>query len=147
MYKKYLWVIAFAFSLVVSQSVLADSWGCGEGLKSMIDSLTLEKAQKEKIKPILGKLKSDMIDNGNQMKSLDQQITLQVNAVKVDQSALDGLIDKKAKLIGDMIKAKITAEIQIFGILKAQQKIELQGMMKKLEDKISAKFKSCHERN
>lgn len=145
MNKKILWIVAFAFSLVLSQTAVADSWGCGEGMKKMVESLKLDDAQKAKIKPILEQLKSTMKDNWTQMSGLDTQIKQQVQSANMDQSTVDGLVDQKTKLIGNMIKAKIMAKNQIANILTADQKTQLQGMMNKLEDKIAAKFKSCHE--
>ncbi|MBL7525136.1 Spy/CpxP family protein refolding chaperone [Legionella bononiensis] len=145
MYKKFLWMAALVCSLVLSQSSFSDSWGCGEGLKSMLQTLKLDDEQKAKIKPILDQQQASMKDLGTQMNVLDTQIDQQINATKFDQSALDELIDKKAKLIGSMIKSKIKTKMQIYSVLSADQKTDLQNMMKKLEDKIAAKFKSCHQ--
>lgn len=145
MYKKFLWIIAFTLSFVLSQSAFSDSWGCGEGMKNMLQSLKLDDAQKEKLKPILDQQQASMKDLGSQMNALDTQIDQQINSGKPDQTALDELVDKKAKLIGSMIKTKIMTKIQIYSLLTAEQKTKLQDMMKKLEDKIAAKFKSCHQ--
>lgn len=145
MYKKLLWIVAFTLSFGLSQAAFSDSWGCGEGMKSMLQSLKLDAAQKEKIKPILDQLGAGMKDLGKQMGDLDTQINQQLDSDKVDQSAIDGLVDQKAKLIGSMMKAKMAAKTQIFALLTPDQKRTLQGMMKKLDDKISAKFKSCHK--
>lgn len=145
MTKKFLWIIAFAFSFVATQTVFADSWECGKGLKEMVASLKLEEAQKEKIKPILEQLKASMKNSEAQMEDLDKQIDQQVDAATVDQAAVNGLVDKKTKIIGDMIKAKITAKNQIAAVLTAPQKSELQNKMKKMEEKIAEKFKNCHD--
>ena len=147
MYKKFLWVVALAFSFVLSQTAFADSNDCGKGLKEMVGSLKLEDAQKEKIKPILEQLKSNMKDNWSQMKDLDTQIEQQANSATMDQATVDGLVDKKSKLIGNMIKAKIMAKNQIFAVLNETQKTELQKMMKKMEEKMEEKFKSCHKQD
>lgn len=147
MYKKFIWIVSLAFSLVFSQTVFADSWGCGEGIKQMVATLKLDDAQKEQISPILDQLKSSMKDIGTQLGDLDTQINQQLYSASMDQAVVDDLIDKKAKLIGDMIKAKVAAESQIFAVLNTQQKMQLQDMIKKLEDKIAAKFKSCHEQD
>lgn len=145
MYKRFLWIVACAFSLVLSQSAFSDSWGCGEGLKTMLQSLKLDDAQKAKIKPIMDQQNATMKDLSTQMNALDTQINEQINAATVDQAALDDLLSKKATLIGSMIKAKIMTKVQIYGVLTPDQKATLQGMMKKLEDKVAAKFKSCHQ--
>lgn len=145
MYKRFLWVLALAFSFVLSQTTYADSWGCGKGMKEMVESLKLDDAEKVKIKPILDQLRSSMKENSAQMKVLEAQINEQVDSAKMDQATVDGLVDKKAQLIGNMMKAKITAKIQIFTVLNAEQKAELQNMMKKLEEEIKAQFKSCHK--
>ncbi|TAL61384.1 MAG: hypothetical protein EPN84_08045 [Legionella sp.] len=145
MYKNLTTALAFVFTLVLSQAVFADSWGCGEGMKQMISSMKLDSAQKDKIKPILDQLKSSIRESGSQMKDLDLQINQQSVSADMDQSTVDSLVDKKAKLIGDMMKAKITAKNQIFAVLNAKQKIELQNMMQKLEEKMAKKYASCHQ--
>lgn len=63
----------------------------------------------------------------------------------MDQATVDGLIDKKTKLVGDMMKAKVTAQNQIYSVLNPQQKTELQNKVKKMEDKMAEQFKSCHD--
>lgn len=145
MYKGFVWIVACAFSLVLSQSAFSDSWGCGEGLKTMLQSLKLDDAQKAKIKPIMEQQSTAMKDLGAQMDSLDTQIEEQINATTVDQAALDNLLSKKAALIVSMIKAKVMTKVQIYGVLTPKQKSTLRDMMKKLENKIAAKFKSCHQ--
>ncbi|KTC79608.1 Spy/CpxP family protein refolding chaperone [Legionella cherrii] len=145
MYKKIIQAAAFTFTLALSPVVLAHSWGCGEGLKNMVESLKLDDSQKSKIKPILEQLKSTIQNDAAQMKGLHDQLNQQAESANMDQSTVDGLIDKKTKLIGDMMKAKITAKNQIYAVLNPQQKTELQNRMKKMEEKMKEKFKSCHE--
>lgn len=140
-------IIALAFTLVLSQTAFADSWGCGEGLKKMVESLKLTDDQKAKIKPVLVQLRSNIIDSANQMGDLDTQINEQVRSATMDKATVDALVDKKAKIIGDMMKAKIMAKNQILAILKPEQKTELQNKMKNLEEKMAAKFKSCHDQD
>ncbi|STY29325.1 16 kD immunogenic protein [Legionella wadsworthii] len=145
MYKKIMQIAAFAATLVLSPVVLAHSGECGGGLKSMVESLKLDQNQKSKIEPILNQLKTTIKNDAAQMRDLSQQIHQQVQSTNMDQSVVDNLIDKKTKLIGDMMKAKITAKNQIYAILNQQQKTELQNRMKKMEEKMAEKFKKCHE--
>jgi periplasmic protein CpxP/Spy len=145
MYKKIIQTASFACALVLSPVVLAHSWGCGEGLHKMVESLKLDDSQKAKIKPILDQLKTTVKNDGSQMKDLDQQLNQQVDSANIDLSAVDSLIDKKSKLIGDIMKAKITAKNQIYAVLNPQQKTELQDKMKKMQEKIVAQYKSCHD--
>lgn len=147
MFKKFIWIFALAFSFVLSQSAFSHSGMCGEGLKKMVESLNLDAAQKEKIKPILEKLKTDMKANVDQMKDLRTQMHQQETSATMDQSAVDGLIDKKTKLLGDMMKAKAAAKNQIYNILNEQQKTALQNKWKQVEEKMEAKYKECHEDN
>lgn len=147
MYKKIIWISTLALTLAFSQSTLADSWGCREGLRSMVESLKLNDEQKAKIKPVLEQLKLKVKNDVTQMHDLKMQLNQQAESMNMDQATVDRLIDKKTKLIGDMIKAKMMAKNQIFTVLDAQQKTELQNMMRKLEEKVSAKFKSCHEKD
>lgn len=138
-------IVAFTLSLFITSTAFADSWGCGEGLKSMISSLKLDDAQKSKIKPIMEHLKSNVKDSVNQMSAIESQIKEQTVSANMDQSAVNNLVDQKTKLIGDLMKAKITATNQILVILTPAQKTQIQSMMKKLEEKIAAKMKSCHD--
>ncbi|KTD73267.1 Spy/CpxP family protein refolding chaperone [Legionella tucsonensis] len=145
MYKKMVQTAVFAFALALSPVVLAHSGECKERLKNMVESLKLDESQKSKIKPILEKLKATMKNNGEQMRDLSKQLHQQAESASMDQSTVDDLIDKKTKLMGDMIKAKIEAKNQIYAVLNPEQKTELQNKMKKKEEKMAEKFKKCHE--
>lgn len=145
MYKKILGTVALAFTLAMSSTVFAHSMECGQGLKQMVESLKLDDSQKQKIKPILESLKSNIKQSADQMQDLRKQIDDQVTSATMDQSSVNDLIDKKAKLIGDMMKAKAMAKNQIYAVLNAQQKTQLQGMMKNAKEKMEEQFKSCHE--
>lgn len=146
MFKKILGTTALVCSLAISPAVFADC-GCGGGMKKMLESMRLDAAQKEKIKPIMETMKSNMKADVDQMKDLDQQINDQAVLATMDQSTVDSLVDKKAKLIGDMMKAKVMAKNQIYAVLNPKQKTELQNDMKKMEAKMEATFKSCHDQD
>lgn len=144
MRNKLLWIVAFTFSFVLGQTAFAHS-GCGERMTKMVDSLSLDDAQKAKIKPILEQLKMSMKDNMTQMKDLRTQINQQVTSDKMDQSTVDGLVDKKVKMMGDMMKANMMAKNQIFNVLTAQQKTKFQNSVKDMESKMVDKMESCQE--
>jgi len=144
MYKKIIQTVAFTCALVLSSVVLASAGECSKGLKHMVDSLKLDDSQKAKIKPILEQLKSTIKSDASQMKDLGQQLDQQTESTNMDQSAVDSLIDRKTKLIADMIKAKITAKNQIYSVLNLQQKTELKNKMKRMEEERKEKFKNCH---
>ncbi|MFT4058205.1 MAG: Spy/CpxP family protein refolding chaperone [Legionella sp.] len=145
MYKKLLGTLALACSLVFGSTAMAHAFGCGEGMDKMVQSLNLDDSQKQKVKPIIDSLKTSMQQNREQMKDLSKQINAQVTSPNMDQSAVNDLVDKKVKMIGDIIKAKINAKSQIFAVLNDQQKAQFKDMMKKMHDKMEAQFKSCHE--
>ena len=145
MYKKLLGIAAVAFSFALSQTSFAHSSFCGEGLSKMVESLKLDDAQKEKIKPILEQLKSTAQTTWPQMKDIRTQLDQQVTSATMDQGTVNGVVDQKTKLIGDMIKAKIAAKNQIYNVLNDQQKTTLQTMMKNAEEKMEAKLKDCHD--
>lgn len=144
MYKKIAGIVAMLAALVLSPVVFADDMGCGGGLKGMLQSLKLSDDQKAKIAPIMDQMKAGMKDSAAQFMALDKQINDQVNSDKMDQAAVSSLVDQKTKLIGSMIKAKLAAKNQIMAILTPDQKTAILGMMQKMEDKIAAKYKSCH---
>lgn len=145
MFKKLLGIVAVACSLILSNAAFSHSMDCGKGLKGMLESLNLDDAQKEKIKPIMDQQDATMKDLAAQMDALDVKMNEQMNAAQPDQSAIDGLVEQKVKLIGQMMKAKIMAKVQIFGVLKPEQKTQLQDKLKKLADKMAEKFKNCHQ--
>lgn len=145
MYKKLASIIILCCSFVFCQAVFADDGICRQGLKKMVESLNLTDDQKAKIHPILDQMKSTMKDSGSQMDGLESQIRDQMNSTTMNQDTVNGLVDKKTALIGTMMKARINAQNQIFGILTADQKSQLQQMMKAEEDKMASKFKSCHD--
>lgn len=145
MYKKILGTGVLTLLLAFNHSALADSWGCGEGLKKMVETLKLDESQKAKINPILEQLKSTIKSDGSQMEDLRKQLNQQVSSDTMDQSTVDGLVDKKVQLIANMIKAKIKAKHEISMVLNPQQKTELRQKFQSLEEKISAKYKSCNE--
>ncbi|OEH48682.1 hypothetical protein lpari_00291 [Legionella parisiensis] len=86
-----------------------------------------------------------MKSGAEQMRDLSKQINQQAESASMDQSTVDSLVDKKTKLLGDMIKAKMTAKNQIYAVLKPEQKTELQNKMKKMEEKMEEKFKKCND--
>jgi protein CpxP len=145
LYKKFLWIMAFVSSLALTQMAFADPSICKEKLSKMVQSLDLDDAQKAKIKPILAELKSSLQAAKAQMEGLRDKIAQQVNSAHMDQNIVNSLVDKKTKLIGDMIKAKIIAKNQIFAILNSVQKEKLQNMMRTAEEKIAAAYKKCGE--
>lgn len=145
MYKKLIGIVVLAFSFMLGQAAYADSSMCGEGLKKMVESLKLDATQKEKIKPILDQLKSSIQTSATQMKDVQTKIHQQVTSATMDQNTVNGLVDQKTKLIGDIIKAKITAKNQIYNILTDEQKTKLQTMMDNVEKKMEEKYKNCHD--
>lgn len=136
--------MALACSLVLGQAAYSDSM-CGKGIKKMLDTIKLDEAQKEKVKPFLEQQASTMKELGGQMQALDTKLDEQMNSAQPDQSAIDGMVDQKVKLIGQMIKTKISTKVQIFGVLNTDQRSQLQGMLKKTAEKIAEKYKECHQ--
>ncbi len=147
MKKSLLWIIAATFSLVLGQASFAESRHCGEGMKKMIEKLQLDATQKAKIMPVLDQLKTTMQANWSQMKDLRMQIHQQIQSDSMDQATVDGLIDKKTKLMGDMMKAHVNAKHQIYMLLNPQQKTTWQNMVKKWQDKMASKAERCMEQN
>ncbi|WED42490.1 Spy/CpxP family protein refolding chaperone [Legionella cardiaca] len=145
MYKKLVGLLLLTLSFSFSQALFADDSVCRQGLKKMVESLKLTDDQKGKIQPILDQLKSTMKENGSQMEGLESQMREQANSSTMNQDTVNGLVDKKTALIGNMMKARLNAENQIFAILTPEQKTKLQAMMKTAEKKMADAFKSCHD--
>jgi protein CpxP len=148
MKKSLLWLVAVTFSLVLGQSAFANDKHCGEGMmKKMVEHFKLDSDQKAKVKPILEQLKSTMQTNWAQMRDLRMQMNQQVMSDTMDQSTVDGLIDKKTKLMGDMMKARMNAKHQVYMLLNAKQKAEYQAMAKKMHDKMASKVDECKQQD
>lgn len=144
MFKKLFWVAALSCSLMVS-GAFAKSGMCGKRLDAMVQSLKLSDEQKAKVQPIIDQLKSTMKSSAAQMKDLSNQLDQQVQSATMDLSVVDGLVDKKAKMIADAMKAKFAAQGQIFAVLTPEQKTQMQGMIKAQHEKMEAKYKKCHD--
>lgn len=144
MFKKILGIIAMACVLLLNQAAFAGSM-CHEGLKNMISNMKLDDAQKAKIQPIMDQMKTTMKDMRPQMENLDKQMRDMLKSDNMDASSMNGLVDQKAKLIGEMMKAKMTAQSQIMAILTPEQKAAMRAKMQAMEEKMAAKWKSCHD--
>ncbi|MCL9683661.1 Spy/CpxP family protein refolding chaperone [Legionella maioricensis] len=145
MKKNLLWIVAVTFSFVLGQTAFANH--CGEGMKKMVASFQLDATQKAKIMPILDQLKTTMQANWAQIKDIRMQINQQIQSDNMDQATVDGLIDKKTKLMSDMMKAKVNAKHQMYMLLNPQQKASYQNMVKKWQDKMASKAESCKEQS
>ena len=148
MKKSLLWIIAASLSLVLGQSAFANDKHCGDGMmKKMVEHFKLDAGQQAKVKPILEQMKSTMQSNWSQMRDLRMQMNQQVMSDNMDQSTVDGLVDKKTKLMGDMMKARLNAKHQIYMMLTPQQKTAYQAMAKKWQDKMAQKTDECKQRD
>lgn len=145
MNSKLLWIIAFACSLFLGQSAFAHKWYCGEKMDEMKKSLHLTSDQEKKIEPIMKQLKTTMKDSATQMKDVSKEVQEQITTNSTDESALDSLVDKKTKIIGAMIKAKIHAKHEIYGLLDDKQKAHYKKMMQEWEQKMADKYKKCKD--
>jgi protein CpxP len=143
MSRKLLYIIAVSLSLILSPVAFANKDKCGKGMGEMVDSLRLDDAQKAKAQPILDQLKASMKDSVVQIKEVSGKIHEQMKSGTMDQATMNGLIDQKSKIIGDMMKAKVTAKAQIYGLLNDEQKTKFQDILKKKEEKMAEKFKGC----
>lgn len=142
-------IISLIFAVVCSFAscnvVFAHGPDCGEGLKNMLSSIKMDDSQREKVRPVLENLKSNLQQNALQMKDIEKQIWAQISGSSMDQTAINDLVDKKAKLIGDMMKSKIMAKGQIYALLTSEQKKMFQDKMQKVHESMEAQYKSCHE--
>lgn len=145
MNSKLLGIIAVVLSLFLGQSAFAHGWFCGDKMDKLKKELHLTPEQDKKIEPILKQLKTTMKDNATQMKDLSKQVNEQITSNSTDESNLDSLIDKKTKMIGDMMKAKLHAKHEIYNTLDEKQKTHFKKMMQEWEHKMAEKFKHCKD--
>lgn len=121
-----------------SSSMSSDKGSCpcpGKRMQEMLSALNLDASQQAKIKSIKDQLKQSQQANWEQMKSIRSQIHDLVAADSLDNSKLDSLINQKKELLGQMMKAKITAKQQIYSVLNADQKSQFKQLMKQWEEK------------
>lgn len=144
MYKTFLSAAIVTSALILSNNVFANHHACWTKLSTMVQSLKLDDAQKAKIDPLMAQLDTTMKSSGDQMRDVSNQLDQLMWVVPMDQSAVDSLVDKKARLIADVMKAKISTQSQVITLLNTDQKAQLQSMEKKMQDKMSKQFKSCH---
>lgn len=118
---------------------------CTDRFQNMVDTLKLDDAQQTKIKAIKEQLKSSQMDNWKQMGVLRDQINQIVQSDSMDQTKLGMLVDQQTQLIGATMKAKLSAENQIFGVLNAEQKQQYPQILKAKEAKIKSMFEKCDD--
>jgi|LakMenEpi03Aug12_release.lakeMendotaPanAssembly.Ray.scaffolds.fasta_scaffold904521_1 protein CpxP len=145
MVQKILGTIIFGSFILFSQMIFADDSIYRETLHKIVQSLNLTDAQKTQINPILSELKSELKKVGSQMGNIRSEIKQQVNSTNMDKTKVNDLVDKKTKLIGDMIKAKLTAQNKIYSILNPEQRQKLSEAINKADEKMEALFKSCEK--
>lgn len=145
MKKSLLWIGAVSFSLALGQSAFAHNMRCGDGMmKKMIEHFKLDDAQKAKVKPVLEQMKATIQSNWDQMRDLRMQLNQQVMSDNMDQAAVDSIIDKKTKLMGDMTRTRMSVKHQIYTMLNPQQKAAYQAIVKKWQAKMENKTESCN---
>ncbi|ASQ46088.1 Spy/CpxP family protein refolding chaperone [Legionella clemsonensis] len=121
-----------------TSSMSSDNGSCpcpGKRMQEMMDSLNLDASQQAKIKAIKDQLKQSQQSNWEQMKSIRSQIHDLIAADTLDNSKLNSLISQKKELLGEMMKAKISAKQQIYSVLNADQKSQFKQLMKQWEEK------------
>ena len=143
MYKKIIGLILAVTAVFAAQTVLANSCHCGEKLEKMVNALNLTSDQKDKIKPIFDQLKSTMKDKWTQIKDIKMQMDQQSAGDEMDVAVINGLIDKKMALMGDIMKAKASAKAQIMDILTDKQKMQIKAKMAEVKAKMAKKWHQC----
>lgn len=138
-----------AASLLLATPTLADSHGsmpCSskERMQHMIQMLQLTPEQQQKIKAIKDKNMTTIRESWKQIKELRSQIKGMITTNKVDETALDKLIQQKSALMSTLTKTKIMTKNEIYNLLTDQQKQQYQEMMQKWEEKKAMFKKECH---
>ncbi len=110
----------------------------------MVESLNLTQEQKTQITPILENMKTTIKENSAQMRDLETQMKTQANSETMDQTAIDGLVDRKTALVGNLMKARFSAQNQISAILTPEQKTKLHSAIQAEEEKMVTTYKACH---
>ena len=127
--KKLLLVPTIAMSLAFSPMTFAmhhdhgqnGSCQCGQ-MKHWMDGLDLSVAQKAKIKALKAKNKLQMAKLHAEMKSVKKQLHDLVISDKWSEEKLDDLVDKKAELLSQKMKAKYQMKHDLYEVLDTKQK-------------------------
>lgn len=115
-----------------------ESCGC-QHMKDMMKAFDLDKSQQAKIKTIKEDLSQSQQANREQMRSIRTQIHEFITSGSTDEAKLNGLIDQKKELLGQMIKARIMAKQQMYNVLTDKQKTQFKEKLQQWEQEHKAK--------
>lgn len=137
MMKKHTLLITLLSSLFIYHTAFSNSYDCGDSIKEIGSYLELDKIQISKIDPMLKSLKKITKDRALKIRKLNNEINKQTASELMHENNIDELVDKKAKLISEIIKLKVKTNHKIYLLLKRNQKIRYQKLMQNCHDKMA----------
>lgn len=137
MIKKHTFLITLFSCLSIYHTAFSSSYECGDSIKEIGSYLELDKNQTSKIDPMLKGLKKITQDRALKIRKLNNEINKQTTSEFMNENNIDVLVDKKAKLISEVIKLKVKTNHKIYILLKRNQKIRYQKLMQNCHDKMA----------
>ncbi|KTD64783.1 Spy/CpxP family protein refolding chaperone [Legionella spiritensis] len=146
MIRRLMFITMLAGSFLTIQMSYADSYKkphhqCKAGWNKLINKLQLTDDQQTKIKAIKAKGRQMMQANREQFKAIRLKMNQLITSEKLDEAALDKLIDQKVALTRASLKSRIMTKNEIYNLLDPRQKQIFQDMMQKWEAKKKMFFK------
>jgi Spy/CpxP family protein refolding chaperone len=129
MIKKHRLLIVLASLFFICQVAFSKSYECGDSIKEIGSYLELDKDQLKKIDPILKKLKKIIHDRAIKIRGLNKEINEKIASELMDENNMKRLIDRKSKLITEVIKLKVKTSHKIYIFLRKKQKVKYQKLM------------------
>lgn len=108
--------------------------------KEMAKTLQLTDAQKAQIKTIRSKAKEARESSKQKLAKIKSQLKNFATTDKVDEQALEKLVNEKASIHASMTKSRIMTKNAIYNILTPEQKVQF----KEMHDKWSKLDKHSH---
>lgn len=137
-------------SLLAGSAAFADnehrSWWCGDRImhmKHIAKDLNLDTAQVAQLKLIQEQMRATVSNKYARMQDLRVKIQHEVFTENMNPLKLDHLINQKAQLVGDFMRAQAIAQHQLYLMLNPQQKIIAEQAMNKRNAHIADQYVQC----
>lgn len=105
---------------------------CMMQMKNMMSQLNLTPEQSKKMQSLRQSMRSKMMSDMGQMQSMRQQMLTLIMSDKMDESALDNLVNKKAALMANKMKRHMMLKHQIYQMLTPDQKSKFKSAMEQM---------------
>lgn len=139
-------VLACALTLAHSSAVLACCHGGhkGDWVVKVVEKLHLNAEQKAKVNLYAHKAKIELAVKRHEMHVLCKQINEAFHSGTINSAKLDALADKETHLVGTIIRLKLQERFDIYQVLDAKQKAQMDMLIAKWESEHHEKHHKHH---